>query len=94
MIDLRTLVPYDKDIIRESVHKTGRLLVTHEAHEMYGVGGEIVSMICNDCFDDLDAPPMRYGSKFMPMPYNKELEAAVLPQVEGIVDKVLQIMRY
>lgn len=94
VIDLRTLVPYDKEIIIESVKKTGRLLVTHEGHEMFGVGGEIISMICKECFDYLDAPPSRYGSKFIPMPYNKGLEAQVITQTAGIVEAVESLIRY
>lgn len=94
VIDLRSIVPYDKEIICESVHKTGRLLVTHEAHTMYGIGGEIVSMVCSTCFDDLDAPPLRVGSKFIPMPYNKGLESYVLPQAEDIEAAVRSLVNY
>lgn len=94
VIDMRSIVPYDKQIIIDSVKKTGRLLVTHEAPEMYGIGGEIVSMVSQECFDYLDAPPLRYGSKFIPMPYNKGLESQVITQTAGIVEIVNKLMRY
>ncbi len=94
VIDMRTIVPYDKELIFDSVKKTGRILVTHEAPTMYGIGGEIVAAVAKECFSYLDAPPQRVGSKFLPMPYNKTLETHVLPQIEDIVEAAKSAVEY
>ena len=59
LIDLRTIYPYDKETILESVKKTGRLLVTHEGPQSFGVGAEIIAMVTKDAFEYLEAPPTR-----------------------------------
>lgn len=92
VIDPRTLVPLDKDTILESVKKTGRLVVVHEAHKIAGWGAEIASMAMEDAFDYLDAPVLRLGAKHSPLPFNLGLENAVVPQeveIEEAVRKVL-----
>ncbi|HHW49827.1 MAG TPA: alpha-ketoacid dehydrogenase subunit beta [Clostridiaceae bacterium] len=94
VIDPRTIVPLDEEIILESVRKTGRLVVSHEAPETYGVGGEICAMVTEKAFDYLNAPPIRACGKYLPIPYNRELEKHVIPQVEDIVASIRQIMSY
>ena len=86
IIDPRTLRPLDDGPIIESVKKTGRALVVHEAVEMGGFGGEIVARIASsDAFDFLDAPIRRLAGRDVPMPQSRVLEAHAVPQVEDIV---------
>ncbi len=85
VIDLRSLVPLDKDAILASVRKTHRLLVVHEAIKRGGFGGEIASVVAEEAFDDLDAPPRRLAGLETPIPYAQHLEKTVVPQVDDIV---------
>jgi pyruvate/2-oxoglutarate/acetoin dehydrogenase E1 component len=85
VIDPRTLVPLDVATIVESVRKTGRLIVTHEAYERGGVAGEIIAQVVAAAFDALDAPPVRLCGANVPVPYAAALEMAALPQVDDIV---------
>jgi acetoin:2,6-dichlorophenolindophenol oxidoreductase subunit beta len=86
VIDPRTIVPLDKETIINSVKKTGRLIVVHEAVQRGGIGGEISSVIAeSEAFDYLDAPIKRLGGKEVPIPYNPKLEKAAIPQVEDIL---------
>ena len=87
VIDPRTLVPYDRATVARSIAKTGRLLVTHQAPERAGVGAEIIACALEDAFDYFDAPPGRVCGKNVPIPYNMDLEAAVIPQTEDIVGR-------
>ncbi|MFB0920510.1 MAG: alpha-ketoacid dehydrogenase subunit beta [Oscillospiraceae bacterium] len=86
VIDPRTLVPLDTSTIVESVKKTGRLVVVHEAHRTCGWGAEIASEVTEKAFKYLDAPPLRLGAKQCPLPFNLALENAATPQVEDIVN--------
>ena len=74
VVDLRTLTPLDKRTILESVEKTGKAIVVHEAIKRGGVGGDIAAMIMEEAYDDLDAPVMRIAGKNTTIPYNLELE--------------------
>jgi len=85
VLDLRTLVPLDKEAILKSVRKTRRLLVVHEAIKRGGYGGEIAALVAEEAFDDLDAPPRRLAGVETPIPYAAHLERGVVPQVEDIV---------
>jgi pyruvate/2-oxoglutarate/acetoin dehydrogenase E1 component len=85
VVDLRTLVPLDKDAILASVRKTHRVLVVHEAIKRAGYGAEIAALIAEEAFDDLDAPPRRLAGLDTPIPYAAHLEKTVVPQVEDIV---------
>src|SRR5690606_33469702 len=78
IIDLRTLLPLDKEIIFTSVRKTGRALVLHEDCMTGGIGGEIVSLITESCFEYLDAPVLRVASLDTPVPFAAELEQQFL----------------
>ncbi|MFS0673971.1 alpha-ketoacid dehydrogenase subunit beta [Ornithinibacillus sp. 179-J 7C1 HS] len=89
VVDPRTLVPLDTDTIIESVKKTGRVVVVHEAVKRGGFGGEIASVIAeSEAFDYLDAPIKRLGGAESPIPYNPDLEKAHVPQVPDIVQAV------
>lgn len=84
VIDLRTIVPCDIPTILDSVRKTNKLLVVHEAPEFGGFGSEIVATIAEKAFAFLDAPIRRVGGIAVPTPYSKVLEHEVLPQKETI----------
>jgi acetoin:2,6-dichlorophenolindophenol oxidoreductase subunit beta len=85
VIDLRSLVPLDWDTIAESVRKTGRVLIAHEACRSGGFGAELAARIGEELFDWLDAPIARVAAADVPMPFSPPLERAVLPQVDTIV---------
>ena len=85
VIDLRSLVPLDRETILASVRRTRRLLVVHEAIRRGGYGGEIAALVAEEAFDDLDAPPRRLAGVETPIPYAAHLERGVIPQVEDIV---------
>ena len=80
LIDLRTLAPLDIETIYESVKKTGKVIVLHEDTLTGGIGGEIASLISENCFKYLDAPVMREGSLDTPVPMNADLEINFLPK--------------
>jgi pyruvate/2-oxoglutarate/acetoin dehydrogenase E1 component len=88
VVDPRTLVPLDIDAIVESVERTGRLVVAHEAVEQGGVGAEIAAQAQAACFDFLDAPVARVGAPFAPIPFSPPLEDAYLPGVDTVVAAV------
>ena len=77
VIDLRTLVPWDRQAVLGSVRKTGRLLVLHEAARTGGFGAEIASEVAEAAFAHLDAPPVRVGGADLPIPFSKALESEV-----------------
>src|SRR2546421_12007076 len=85
VVDVRTLVPLDRETILRSVRKTHRLLVVHEAVKRAGYGAEIASLVAEEAFDDLDAPPKRLAGLETPIPYAQHLEKSVVPQVDDIV---------
>jgi pyruvate dehydrogenase E1 component beta subunit len=85
VIDPRTLVPLDLAAIVDSVRRTGRLVVAHEAVEHGGFGAEIAAQVQAEAFDYLDAPIERVGAPFAPVPLSPPLEDAYLPGVEDLV---------
>ena len=93
IVDPRTLRPLDVDTIAKSVKKTGRLLVVHEAVKTAGWAGEVMASISEtSSWDYLDAPMRRLTGKDTPIPYNRHLEAAAVPQVDDIVREVRAII--
>ncbi len=86
VIDLRTIRPLDKECIINSVRKTSRLVAVEEGFPYAGVAAEIVAMINEEAFDDLDAPVERVTGQDVPLPYAANLEKLALPQVQNIVD--------
>jgi 2-oxoisovalerate dehydrogenase E1 component len=94
VIDLRTIVPWDHQIVAESVAKTGRVLVLHEDTLTAGFGGEIASWIADECFEDLDAPVVRRGAVDTPVAYEPTLEDAILPQVADIERDLRTLLEY
>lgn len=85
VLDLRTLLPMDKDAVIATAKKTGRVVVAHEAVEFAGFGGEIAATITeSDAFYSLKAPIKRVGALFSPVPFSRSLESAVLPDAKRI----------
>lgn len=91
VIDLRTLKPIDFLTISQSVKKTNRAVVVHEACLTGGFGGELVARISSELFDELDAPVLRVAAKDLPMPFSPPLEKFVLPKLEDIISAVRQV---
>ena len=89
VIDPRTLVPLDLELIVASVERTGRLVVAHEAVEHGGFGAEIAAQVQSAAFDFLDAPVARVGAPFAPIPFSPPLEDAYLPGTDEIVAAAL-----
>ena len=85
VIDLRSLQPMDTETVVESVRKTHRAVVVHEAVRFAGLGGEIAAQIQELAFDDLDAPVARVGAPFSPVPFSSVLEQTYLPNADKIV---------
>ncbi|MDD5543410.1 MAG: dehydrogenase E1 component subunit alpha/beta [Acidobacteriia bacterium] len=94
IIDLRSLNPYDWEAIASSVTKTSRVIVAHEDCLSFGYGAEIAARIGTELFDSLDAPVQRLGAMDTFVAYNPVLEDAILPQVEGIYQKILELAHY
>jgi pyruvate dehydrogenase E1 component beta subunit len=92
VIDLRTLIPLDKEAIFQSVEKTGRVIIVHEACLTGGFGGEIAALIAEEAFDSLDAPIKRVASPDVPVPFNPVLEKHYLPDEDKIMHAVKQIL--
>jgi acetoin:2,6-dichlorophenolindophenol oxidoreductase subunit beta len=92
ILDLRTLIPLDMEAITQSVKKTSRLVIAHEAVKTGGFGAEIAAGVMDVLFDSLDAPIKRVGAAFAPIPWGPDLEKAVLPQEKDVIAAVKQIM--
>ena len=93
VVDIRTLVPLDKETLIQSVKKTGKVLVVYEACQTGGYGAELASVIAeSDAFFYLDAPVKRLGGLDVPIPYNPNLEAQVVPTEEKITEAINSIL--
>lgn len=90
VIDLRSLTPLDKDAIYQSVEKTSRLVIAHEAVKSFGFGAEISAMVSEEMIDLLDAPILRVGAPFSPVPFSQERD--YLPSAADIVRAVEKVM--
>ncbi|HEV8701473.1 MAG TPA: thiamine pyrophosphate-dependent enzyme [Candidatus Polarisedimenticolia bacterium] len=94
LIDLRTIVPMDVDAVLQSVSRTGRALVVHEAPLFAGMGAEVAALIADRAFEFLDAPVRRVGARDSFVPFAPNLEAAVLPSVEQVARAIQEILEY
>ncbi len=88
IVDLRSLQPWDEKSVIASLAKTHRLVIVHEAVEAFGVGAEIAARMADVAFDELDAPIVRVGAPFMPVPFSKSMEQQYLPSAAAIVSAV------
>ena len=94
VIDLRSLSPWDKDLVYESVKKTNRAIVLYEDSISWGYGAEIAARIADDCFAWLDAPVKRVASSDTFVGYAPRLEDAILPQIDDVKRAVVEIVRF
>ena len=94
VIDPRTLRPLDEDAILDSVRKTSRLVIVHEAWTNGGFGAEVAAVVADKAFMDLDAPIARVGALDVPMPYNDALERATIPSQARIVDAIRKTVEF
>ena len=93
LIDLRTIAPWDKDAVLESVRRTGRCLIVHEDTSTAGFGAEIAAVLARECFWFLDAPIERLAVDDVPMPYHPALLDAVLPDAERIAGRIEGLLK-
>jgi pyruvate/2-oxoglutarate/acetoin dehydrogenase E1 component len=92
VIDLRTIVPWDKERILKSVKKTGRLVIVDEAHKTGSVASEISATVVEEVFDSLKAPIRRVCSLDVPIPFSPPMEAYVIPDVDKVQGAVREVM--
>jgi acetoin:2,6-dichlorophenolindophenol oxidoreductase subunit beta len=92
IIDLRSLQPWDERTVLESLSRTHRLVLAQEAVEAFGVGAEIAARIADAGFDELDAPIVRVGAPFMPVPFAKSLEERYRPDASRIVSAIRRVL--
>jgi 2-oxoisovalerate dehydrogenase E1 component len=93
ILDLRTLLPWDKEAVKTTVNKTNKVIVMHEDCMTGGIGGEIAAWISEYCFEALDAPVARIASMDTPVPFAADLEKAFLP-VERLNSKIQELLNY
>lgn len=94
IIDLRTLIPWDKETVLSSIAKTGKLIVAHEDNKTGGFAGEIVSTVVEEAFLNLDAPIQRVTSGDTPTPFNSELRDAIIPTVSSIREHIERLLEW
>jgi 2-oxoisovalerate dehydrogenase E1 component beta subunit len=94
IIDLRTVMPWDKAAVLESVRKTSKVLVLHEDTRTGGFGAEIAATIAEEAFEDLDAPVKRIAAPDTPVPFSPPLEKAFIPQVDDVAAGLRELAEY
>ena len=94
VVDLRTLVPYDKDAILASVRKCNRVLLLHEDTRTGGMAGELAAVIAEEAFGDLDAPVVRITAPDTPVPFAPPLEEYFLPNPQKVIDAARKLLKY
>ena len=94
IIDLRSLIPWDKELVEKSVTKTNRVLILHEANLTGGIGAEISAYISEKCFNSLDAPIMRLGAIDTPIPFSDQLEKEIYLPINKIEQKIKELLNF
>ncbi len=94
VLDLRTILPLDLEAIRETVAKTSKVLILHEDNKTGGVGAEVAAFVADTCFQELDGPIVRLAAADTHIPYAPELEEAVLPNVNDVIQAARQLANY
>ena len=94
VVDLRTIVPWDREFVLESVRRTGRCLVVHEDTWTTGFASEVLASVAEKLFTDLDAPPRRLTTADVPIPYSSELMRAVLPDADTIAAACAELLAF
>ena len=93
LIDLVSLKPFDMDLIKKSISKTHRVVIVEECMKTGGIGAELIALIIENCFDELDAAPVRLSSQDIPTPYNGRLENLTIIQPHQIVSTVKSMVQ-
>ena len=94
ILDLRTILPWDKEAVLETARKTSKVLVLHEDTRTGGFGGEIAATIAEEAFEHLDAPVRRVAAPDCPVPFSPPLEKAFIPQVDDVVRALRALASY
>jgi 2-oxoisovalerate dehydrogenase E1 component beta subunit len=94
VLDLRTIIPWDRDAVLSSVARTGKLLVLHEDTRTAGFGAEIAATVGEESFEYLDAPVVRVAAPDTPVPFSPPLEKAFIPQVDDVVQAIERLAAY
>jgi 2-oxoisovalerate dehydrogenase E1 component beta subunit len=94
ILDLRTLIPWDREAVLTSAEKTSKVLVLHEDTRTGGFGAEIAATIAEEGFENLDAPVMRIAAPDAPVPFSPPLEKAFIPQVENVAAGLRELAEY
>ena len=94
IIDLRTVMPWDKAAVLESARKTSKVLVLHEDTRTGGFGAEIAATVAEEAFEDLDAPVRRIAAPDTPVPFSPPLEKAFIPQVDDVTKGLRELAEY
>src|SRR6266480_4281424 len=94
ILDLRTIMPWDRKAVLASVEKTSKVLVLHEDTRTGGFGAEIAATIAEDAFEDLDAPVKRIAAPDTPVPFSPALEKVFIPQVEDVITGLRELAEY
>ena len=94
VVDPRTLLPLDEEIILRSVEKTGKAIIVHEAPMFGGFGGEIAALLADKGFDYLDGPVKRVGGLFCPIPYSPVMEQLYIPNVDSIIQAAKELVDF
>ncbi len=94
VVDLRTLIPLDKETLYESVRKTSKAIVLHEDNKTGGIGAEIAALLAEECFDSLDGPILRIAPPDTPVPFSTPLEEFFLPKTSDIVTAARKLAAY
>lgn len=92
VVDLRSVQPWDRKTVLQSVARTHRVVLVHEAVQAFGVGAEIAAVIAEEAFDELDAPVMRVGAPFMPVPFAASLESGYAVGEDDVVAAVRKVV--
>lgn len=94
VVDLRTLIPFDKEAIYSSVRKTSKAILLHEDNKTGGIGAEIAALLAEECFDYLDGPILRIAPPDTPVPFSTPLEEFFLPKTSDIVSAARRLAAY
>ncbi|MCI0401947.1 MAG: alpha-ketoacid dehydrogenase subunit beta, partial [Acidobacteria bacterium] len=94
VVDLRTLLPLDREALIASLKKTNKLLVVHEDTRTGGIAGEIAAIVMEDAFEALDGPVLRVTSLDTPVPFSPPLEEFFLPNVEKVAAAARDLAKY
>ncbi|MAR15564.1 MAG: dehydrogenase [Candidatus Marinimicrobia bacterium] len=94
VVDLRSLIPWDKDLVEKSISKTNRVLILHEANLTGGIGAEISAYISEKCFKFLDAPVMRLGAIDTPIPFASDIEKEIYLPINKIEQRIKELLNF